>query len=234
MGKSIPGEDETMKKVMTTLGTLGVIVASVPAAASPATGADGQQKAAPRFEAAIGVHGWPKLADIRATQGEFDEAGFSLAGAAHWPLSSFGNGKLLIGADIGAFTNDSNIPLLQDTLISRGAYVIPSVKWRAAERFSFDLGIGLYLVDIAEVDSEYFFTETEVWEQGTAGGYVGATWDMLSAGGSPTRGFFISAKVHFFELGPVRDEDETLPVRFGRDAGDLSGPLYQLQLGYRW
>lgn len=222
-----------MNNVIANKGAKGALIALL-AIASPAAGAEGSQRMAPRFEAAIGVHGWPKLADIRATQGEFDETGFSLGGAAHWPLRRVGNGNVLAGVDFGLFTNDSSISFLLDSLIARGAYLIPSVKWRVAERLSIDAGIGVYLVDIAEVASEYFFVETEVWEQGTAGGYVGATWDVTSSEGRRTRGFVVSAKVHFFDLGPVRDEDERLPVRFGQDAGDLSGPLYQLQLGYRW
>ncbi len=35
-------------------------------------------------------------------------------------------------------------------------------------------------------------------------------------------------------LGPAVPEDTAFPTTLGQDAGDLSGPVFMLQIGYRW
>lgn len=35
-------------------------------------------------------------------------------------------------------------------------------------------------------------------------------------------------------LGPAVPEDIVFSTTFGQDAGDLSGPVYMLLIGYRW
>lgn len=191
-----------------------------------------------RYEFAIGFHELTGVSELRpASQGEFNEAGFNAGGAVHWPGRRANNQKLQIGVDYGFFSNDSNITFITDDLISRGLYLVPSLKWKpgSSERFSLNAGFGFYLVDIAEVSGEYpWLTETEVWQESGVGGFFGGTWDFASEGGPTDRGLTVSFKVHFFDLGTVRDEDSGLPVSLGADAGKLDRGMYQLQLGYRW
>lgn len=191
-----------------------------------------------RYEVAIGIHGLPGLAELQpASQGDFDEVGLNLGGAVHWPTRHVGNHKLRLGFDIGLFANGSNILFVSDHLILRGAYLVPSIKWEpgASDRFSLDAGLGFYLIDIAEVAGDYpWLIETEIWEQSGFGGYFGVTRDFMSTGGARNRGLMVSFKVHFFDLGTVRDEDPGLPLRLGTDAGKLDRGMYTLQLGYRW
>jgi hypothetical protein len=102
-------------------------------------------------------------------------------------------------------------------------------------RYSLDAGAGYYLVDIVELAGDYPLTvETEIWEEGAVGGYVGATVDI--GGGDPARnrGVMLSFKTHFIDFGSVRDQSSLLPQTLGSNAGDLTGPVYMMQLGYRW
>jgi hypothetical protein len=102
-------------------------------------------------------------------------------------------------------------------------------------RYSIDAGIGYYLLDMVELAGEYPMSfETQLWEESTVGGYVGATIDI--GGGDPgrNRGVMLSFKTHFVDFGVVRDENALLPQTLGPNAGDLSGPVYMAQIGYRW
>jgi hypothetical protein len=102
-------------------------------------------------------------------------------------------------------------------------------------RYSIDAGIGYYLLDMVELAGEYPMSfETQLWEESTVGGYVGATIDI--GGGDPgrNRGMMFSFKTHFVDFGVVRDENVLLPQTLGPTAGDLSGPVYMAQIGYRW
>ncbi len=75
--------------------------------------------------------------------------------------------------------------------------------------------------------------ETQLWEDGGLGAYVGGTVDFM--GGVPTnsRGVMMSLKVHLVDFGTVRDEGR-LPPTLGQDAGRLTGPIYMYQVGWRW
>ena len=186
-----------------------------------------------RYEVALGFNSWNSLADLEpVADGSFDEIGYVFSGAIHWPVRS---DTLLLGFDAGLFPSESSIRHVRDELIARGLYLVPSLKWRpaATKRLSLDAGIGYYLVDIAEVVSDYaFYVETEFWQSSALGGFIGGTWNFGSA--TQSRGLMVAIKTHFFDLGSVNDEDSFLPTRLGPDAGKLSGPVYQLQLGYRW
>lgn len=190
-----------------------------------------------RYEFALGVHSWPGLADLDAARdGEFDAVGFNINLAAHWPLKRFARAELLAGLDLGLFANDSDIRFISESITARNGYLVPSVKWMFGEthRYSLDAGLGYYLQDIAEVVTAYpLYGETQLWEQGSAGGYLGGTIDF--GGGDPmkSRGFMMSLKVHFMDFGTVHDEGR-LPPTLGPDAGRLSGPVYVYQVGYRW
>lgn len=212
----------------------GLMFSSAVSAADEAVATDDVRS---RFEVAIGTHSWPGIAGIKSLNGgSFDEVGLSLNAAAHFPWRRMGDGLLMAGVDIGLFSNDSNILLNTDTLISRGGFITPSVKWKpdANGRWSLDAGLGYYLVDIAEVLTDYFYFEFEVWQASAIGGFVGATWDRAPANPEKQRGLTASFKVHMADFGEVRDENESLPARFGPNAGKLSGPVYQLEIGYRW
>ena len=190
-----------------------------------------------RYEIAIGAHSWPGLADIDAERdGEFDDVGFNVSLAAHWPVRRFDDSELLAGIDLGLFANESSIRFTSDTLIARNGYLVPSVKWMFGQRhrYSLDAGVGYYLQDIAEVAGEYpAYWETQFWEESAVGAYLGGTVDFR--GGEPTRsrGAMMSLKVHFVDFGTVRDDD-FLPPTLGQDAGRLAGPIYMYQVGYRW
>lgn len=191
-----------------------------------------------RLEIALGTHLWPGVGELEGPGGgSFDEAGFDINFAAHWPVMRFPESELLLGVDLGGFTGESNIQYLVEDLATRGGYLVPSVKWMFAgrHRYSLDAGLGLYTVDIAEIVSEFpYYFETEIWQRTGTGGFVGATVDF--GGGRPHRGdgVMLAVKVHFFDLGSVRDDDTSLPPVLGADAGDLGGPVYSLLVGYRW
>jgi hypothetical protein len=190
-----------------------------------------------RYEIAIGAHSWPGLAELNAARdGEFDEGGFNISLAAHWPVRRFAASELLAGVDIGLFANDSNIRFISESVTARNGYLVPSVKWMFGDRhrYSLDAGVGYYLQDIAEVAGEYpMIWETQLWEDGAIGAYVGGTVDFMGGVPSKSRGVMMSLKVHMVDFGTVRDEGR-LPPTLGQNAGSLTGPIYMYQLGYRW
>jgi len=190
-----------------------------------------------RYEVAIGAHSWPGLAGLGvARDGEFDEVGFNISLAAHWPVRRFAASELLAGVDVGLFANESDIRFISESLIARNGYLVPSVKWMAGDRhrYSLDAGVGYYLQDIAEVAGEYPMNwETQLWENGALGAYVGGTIDFGGGMAANSRGLMMSLKIHLVDFGTVRDEGR-LPPTLGQDAGRLSGPIYMYQVGYRW
>jgi len=190
-----------------------------------------------RFELAIGAHLWPGLADLAAAGGgDFDEVGFNVNLAAHWPVRRFADSELLAGLDLGVMTNDSDIRFISESLSARNAYLVPSVKWMFGHghRYSLDAGLGYYMQDIAEVLVEYpLYAETVLWEEAGPGGYIGGTLDFRGGNPARSRGLMISLKVHFVDFGTVWDE-ALLPPTLGQGAGDLTGPIYMAQVGYRW
>ena len=192
----------------------------------------------PRWEIAIGAHSWPGLADLDvAREGSFDEIGFNLSFAGHMPVRRLGQGQLYAGIDLGLMSNESNIRFTSDTLIARNGYITPSVKWMFGHhhRYSLDAGIGYYLQDVAEIAGEYpAYWETQLWEDGAVGGYIGGTFDFGSSDPGKSHGVSVNLKVHFVEFGRVNDEEIIYPVTLGQDAGSLSGPIYAFQIGYQW
>jgi hypothetical protein len=191
-----------------------------------------------RYEVAIGATSWPGLADLEPPGGgSFDEFGINLGFSAHWPVWRFAGSELLAGFDLGLSSNESDIRYLSDDVIARNGYLLPSIKWMFGRRhrYSFDAGVGYYLLDIAEVAGEYpAILETQLWEESSVGAYIGGTVDF--GGGSPTRsrGMMLSFETHFVDFGRVHDEEVGFPATLGTDAGDLTGPIYMLQVGYRW
>ena len=190
-----------------------------------------------RYEIAIGAHSWPGLADLAAAGGgEFDPAGVNVNLAGHWPVRRFADSELLAGLDLGIMTNDSSIRFITESLSARNAYLVPSLKWMFGRRhrYSLDAGLGYYIQDIAEVLVEYpLYAETVLWEEAGPGGYIGGTLDFRGGDPARSRGLMLSLKIHFVDFGTVRDEGR-LPPTLGQDAGDLAGPIYMAQVGYRW
>ena len=193
-------------------------------------------RSGPRFEAALGVQSWPALSDLDVAQdGSFDNIGFNLGMAVHFPWKRIGRSELLAGVDLAFLSNESDIGFTSDTLVARNAYITPSLKWMFANSYSLDAGIGYYYLDMAEIAGEYpAYFETRLWDEGAVGGYVGATVDIPNRDPSKNHGISINLKVHFVEFGRVSDELIVAPVTLGPDAGDLSGPIYAIQFGYRW
>ena len=179
----------------------------------------------PRWEIGIGVQSWPGLADLNvASEGSFDEVGLNLSFAGHMPVRRLGRGQLYAGIDLGLMSNESDIRFSSDTLIARNGYITPSVKWMFGyhHRYSLDAGIGYYLQDVAEVASGYgTYWETQLWEDGAVGGYIGGTFDFGSSEPGKTHGVSVNLKVHFVEFGHVNDEGFIYPETLGQDAGNL-------------
>ena len=195
-------------------------------------------RSGPRWEAAIGAHSWPALADLDvASEGSFDNAGFNLSLAVHVPWKRIDRSELPAGIDLGFMSNESDIRYRYDTLVARNGYITPSIKWMFGHhhRYSLDAGLGYYFLDMTEIAGEYpAYWETRLWEEGSVGGYIGGTFDFASTDPSKSHGITVNLKIHFVEFGRVSDELVTFPSTLGPDAGDLSGPIYAMQLGYRW
>ena len=211
---------------------------SLSVAQAPDEGLGGNRRA--RGEVFLGYQKWDGLAQLSSPDdGSFSSGGFSLGGAHHWSVGQWGHRDILAGLDFALFSNESNLHHISEDVISRGLYITPSVKLMfdngTGPRFALDFGLGYYLVDIAEVVSfNGGFSEDEVWEDSAFGGYVGATVDFPTKKSNWERGFFMSAKVHYFDLGNVADEGSAFIARStqGPDAGSLSGPMIMLQFGY--
>lgn len=205
------------------------------AAADPAGGRPDEERGA-RWEVWLGPIGWPALAELDpAAAGRFDDTGFALGGAFHVPIASSGGGELLAGVDLWVGGVDSSIAGLYDTLVARDFYLGPSLKYRPAflRTFYLDAGIGLHLVDVADV-SDYYLAGIEVrnWESSAVGAYVGATWDAGMMREGRHGGLYMSVEVHYVDLGQVYDEATGFGPLLGAAAGTLDGPLYLVQFGY--
>ncbi len=191
-----------------------------------------------RYEVAIGTHSWPGAGDLQpAGGGTFDELGFNLGAAIHWPLRRFEKSELLLGVDLSLMSNSSNIPSFLGDVLVRDAYLGPSLKWVFGQRhrYSLDAGVTFHDIDIADVTSDFYnYAETEIWGQRSVGGYVGGTLDIGAGNPDKRRGMSLAFRVHFVDFGAVADETVLLLPTLGPDAGVLSGPIYVFQIGYRW
>jgi len=191
-----------------------------------------------RYELMIGLQSWPGLVEIEPLDGgSFDEVGFNFSAAAHYAVRTFEDSELLLGVDLGFMSNESSIALSFEDIMSRAMYVGPSMKWVFGRQhgFSLDAGIMYWIIDFAEIEAEYpYYSERVVWEDDAVGGYVGATWDKdagdLSKQGGLTAGF----KAHFVDFGDVTGGNPFLRRALGPAPGTLEGPIYEMQIGYRW
>ena len=191
-----------------------------------------------RYELAIGTHSWPGVGDLQpAAGGTFDELGFSLGGAIHWPVRRFERSELLLGVELSLMSNSSNIPSFLGDVLVRDAYFGPSLKWVFGQkhRYSLDAGITFHEIDIADVTSDFHnYAETEIWGERAVGGYVGSSLDIGAGIPDKRHGMTAAFRVHFVDFGVVADENPQFLQTLGLDAGVLSGPVYVFQIGYRW
>jgi hypothetical protein len=210
-----------------------------------ATGQDGD--AAPsrrgRFAVGAGLSQWADLHDLApVSPGRFDGVGFVIDFAAHWRMRQWGSNALLFGFDLGGFSHDSDVYHVREEVVLRGMYLTPSVKWQfgsTGARYSLDAGLGYYFADVAEIDTSGYYSyyccysEVQLWDNESLGGYIGMTIDFGRAARRDGGGLTMGAKVHWLDLGTVRDEGRFVPVAtLGPDAGRLTGPVFAVQLGY--
>ena len=185
-----------------------------------------------RYEIWLAMPTWPGLSDLEPTVGgSFKQVGYGIGGSVHWALPRTRN--LMLGIEGAVMATDSDIPVFLDELLARDGYLAVSAKWLLGEsrKASLDAGLGYHLLDIAQLDTDYYYgAEFQTWEEGAVGPFVGFTWDS----GGEVGGLTLGLRAHFVDFGAVQDEDVLGSVVFGRDAGDLTGPMYVVQLGYRW
>ena len=229
--KATPG----IKRTLILLATASLAMVSVAAAEQELrTEAD----AGIRSEAWLALPSWPSLNDLQpAAGGSFKQIGYGLGAAAHWPFRRFENGELLLGVEGAIMATDSDVPVLLDDLLARHGYAAVSAKWMMgrARNVSLDAGLGFHLIDIAQLETDYNRAgEFESWEESALGFLIGATWDVGAGTRDNNSGLSLGLRVHFVDFGAVRDEDVFIAPVLGADAGDLAGPLYALQIGYRW
>ncbi len=191
-----------------------------------------------RYEVTIGTHSWPGAGDLQpAVGGTFDDVGFNLGAAIHWPVRRFEKSELLLGIDLALMSNSSNIRSFLGDVLVRDAYLGPSLKWVFGQRhrYSLDAGITFHEIDIADVTSDFYnYVESEIWSERAVGGYVGSTLDIGAGMPDKRRGMSLAFRVHFVDFGVVADQNLQFLPTLGPDAGVLSGPIYVFQIGYRW
>lgn len=191
-----------------------------------------------RYEAWLALPSWPSLNDLQPEAGgSFKQIGYGIGAAAHWPFRRLDNSELLLGVEGAIMATDSDVPVLLDDLLARHGYLAVSAKWMlgSARNVSLDAGLAYHLVDIAQLETDYNRAgEFESWEESAPGLLVGATWNVGARTPDQNSGLSLGLRVHFVDFGTVRDEEVFFMPVLGADAGDLSGPLYVLQIGYRW
>lgn len=191
-----------------------------------------------RGEIWLAVSAWPALSDLQPVAGgSFNNVGYGLGGSVHWPLKSMQSADVLLGVEAAIIATGSDIPVVLDELLAREGYLAASAKWRLGRTRSLalDAGIAYHLLDITQLDSDYYSSaEFESWEESAVGPFLGMTWDLGAGKPGGDSGLTLGARVHFLDLGTVSDEDVLASVVLGRDAGELDGPMYELRIGYRW
>ena len=76
--------------------------------------------------ATAGVMIWSDLKDLQpAASGGFDSVGFIVELAGHKRVARWGSADVLIGADLGIFATQSNVPGILEDFTQRGLYLTP-------------------------------------------------------------------------------------------------------------
>jgi hypothetical protein len=208
----------------------GLVLALTPAHANEQS----TMPAGPRWGISVALTSWPALGDLEpATGGGFDSLGFGLGAAMHWPFRQFDNSELLVGIDGFIVATDSSINGLIDDVLARHLYLGGSVKWAFGEarNVHLDAGLGFHLADMAEVSTEYLGLEHEAWEEERIGAFVGLTWDAGAQRPGKLGRLSLSLRAHFVDFGSVHDEEVLIGPLFGRNAGQLDGPVYLFEVG---
>ena len=216
--------------------TLLLVFVAAGAAAEPETPEDTLARG--RMELWVAVPSWPGLSELEpAAGGAFDDYGLGIGGAIHWPLQRFGGGRMMLGIEGAIQIVESNVPVYLDDLLARDGYVALTAKWMLGKSraLSLDAGLVVHLLDITQLESDYYpYVEFESWEEKAVGALLGVTWDAGAGKPGKDSGLSLGLRVHFVDFGTVRDEDVFFAPVLGTDAGDLTGPIYALQIGYRW
>jgi hypothetical protein len=173
----------------------------------------------------LGATSWSDLADLESVSGgQFNSLGFALELAAHKDVARWGSAHVLVGADMGLFTADSNIAGFREDYTQRGLYLAPSVKLRFGERrrryVNLEAGLGWYNTDFAELDcntgGSICAELSAPFNSDSVGGYIGLS-------GGLGRWMVAGLKVHYADFGAV--------TGIGSLTGDLKGPFYIFSLG---
>lgn len=198
--------------------------------------AEEQEFPAMRWEIWLAASHWSGISDLLPSAGgSFDEVGFGVGGGAHWPVATGARGDLLLGLEGGILSHDSDIQGDFEDLISRDGYIAFSAKWipGTPTGISFDVGYAYHLIDMSQVDDDwYYYEEFESWEDSAGGPFVGVSWDTWAAREGKNAGLSLGLEVHFVDFETVRDEDIYITPVLGPNAGTLDGPMYLFQFGY--
>jgi hypothetical protein len=191
-----------------------------------------------RTELWLAVPSWPGLSELEpAAGGAFDDYGLGIGGAIHWPVQRFGGGRMMVGIEGAVQAVESNVPVYLDDLLARDGYLAVTAKWMLGKSraLSLDAGLGIHLLDITQLESDFYrYLEFESWEEKALGALLGVTWDVGAGRPDKQGGLSLGLRVHFVDFGIVRDEDIFIAPVLGTNAGELAGPIYALQIGYRW
>ncbi len=197
------------------------------------------------FSFMIGGSYWDSLHNIKPgiavsnpeKFGQFEAWGYNLEISYHRYVRPLLGHELRVGIDFGLFfhQNEKHFDVvirpsgrrIDASLNSRGLYLTPSVKWligpRGSARFYLGAGAGYYLVDFVEQLSSGWEVN-EYFEKGTIGAYLSMGLNIPLLRNNPDRlALCLEGKVHFVNFGSLDD--------FAPGAGDLTGPIYMLQLG---
>jgi len=186
---------------------------------------------------ALGYQQWNAVGDLDTEPlGSFDDGGWNAVGSLNWRWRKVGPGDLLFGMDLGFMSNDSNIRAPGDfgELAADVFFLTPSVTWsiggRREKRLNLEADAGLYWAEIKEFwNTSYGVAEgTEHFEEIAPGGYLGISADFPLPYREKSWAVNVAARVHYADFGKVE--------AFGRDLGDLDGPITTLQIGltYDW
>ena len=240
VGLMCPGEARDVNAIPTTLrNSVLLFAASLILIDTAIAGYDDEPRSkSMRSEIWLAVTSWPTLSELHpVVGGSFNSVGYGLGGALHWPLGSKPRASLLVGIEGAVMATDSDIPVFLDELLARDGYLAASVKWNPckARKFSLDAGLAYHLLDITQLETDYNSSaEFESWEEASLGPFLGMTWDFGADETGRKSGMTLGLRAHFLDFGTVRDEDVLASVVLGRDAGNLDGPIFILQVGYRW
>lgn len=229
-----------------------LILAAVAAlcAAGPASAADADPPPPPRtpnlLVFGLGPVYWPGVHDLdpsgspyASELGRFHTWGFGLEFAYQRRVARPGGVDLLLGGDIGLFSNESSAEFdayiypfggtVDGQLYSRGLFLTPSIRFVPGGtqhwRFSFGAGAGFYMVDFTEL-LDGFFEANELFSESSFGGYLSVGADRRLSQDRPRWRLRLETKVHFVDFGSA---DSYAP-----GAGDLTGPIDTLLIGFVW